>query len=75
VSIAPHTAAHFQAHLVSAFGDAAFAAESVGREDREPIHHRIYRGGAHYKNGMVHLSEGPGFGLEIDWKEVDKLRA
>ena len=75
VSIAPHTATHIHVHLVSAFGDAAFAAESVGRTDRDPIHHRIYKGGTTVKDGMLHLAEAPGFGIEIDWKEVDKLRA
>ena len=76
VVITPHSAPHIHAHLVSAFGDAAFAAESVGREIRHPIHHAIYQGGAHFeKDGMLHLTEAPGFGLEIDWKGVEKLRA
>ncbi|MEA2774916.1 MAG: hypothetical protein QOF90_322, partial [Acetobacteraceae bacterium] len=26
-------------------------------------------------NGMVQLSEAPGFGLEIDWNGVEKFRA
>ena len=76
VVITPHSAPHIHAHLVSAFGDAAFAAESVGRELRHPIHHAIYQGGAHFKkDGMLHLTEAPGFGLEIDWKGVEKLRS
>jgi D-galactarolactone cycloisomerase len=75
VVITPHSAPHIHAHLVSAFGDAAFAAESVGRESRHPIQHAIYRGGAHFKKGMLHLTEEPGFGLEVDWKGVEKLRA
>ncbi len=76
VSVAPHTAAHIHGHLVSAFGDAAFGAESVGRPERHPIHHHIYKGGAEMKkDGMLHLTEAPGFGLEIDWKSVEKFRA
>jgi len=75
VSIAPHSAAHLHAHLVSAFGDAAFAAESHGNPGRHPIHHAIYQGGAHAKDGMVHLTEAPGFGLEIDWTYVEKYRS
>jgi D-galactarolactone cycloisomerase len=75
VVITPHSAPHIHAHLVSAFGDAAFAAESVGRESRHPIHHAIYKGGAHFKDGMLHLTEDPGFGLAVDWKGVEKLRA
>ncbi len=75
VSIAPHSAGHIHSHLVSAFGDAAFAAESIGNPGRHPIHDGIYRGGAEVRNGMVHLTEAPGFGLEIDWQYVEKYRS
>jgi L-alanine-DL-glutamate epimerase-like enolase superfamily enzyme len=75
VSIAPHSAGHLHSHLVSAFGDAAFGAESFGNPNRHPIHEAIFRGGAEVKNGMVHLSEAPGFGLEVDWRGVEKYRS
>jgi len=74
VVVAPHTAAHIHAHLVSAFGDAAFGAESVGDEGQHPVHHQIFSGGAVYRDGRVHLSEEPGFGLAVDWKAVEKLK-
>ncbi|MCS0494481.1 mandelate racemase/muconate lactonizing enzyme family protein [Ancylobacter sp. MQZ15Z-1] len=74
VMVAPHTAAHLHAHLVSALGDAAFAAESVGDPDMHPIHHRIFHGGAQYRDGRVHLTEAPGFGLEVDWRAVEALK-
>jgi L-alanine-DL-glutamate epimerase-like enolase superfamily enzyme len=75
VSIAPHSVGHLHAHLVSAFGDAAFGAESHGDAGRHPIHHAIYRGGAEVRDGMVCLSEAPGFGVEVDWGAVEKFRA
>ncbi len=75
VMIAPHTAAHIHAHIVSAYGDAAFAAESVGDDEMHPIHHRVFSGGAVYREGRVHLSEAPGFGLEVDWDAVARLKA
>ena len=75
VLIAPHSVGKLHAHLVSAFGDAAFAAESHGDHTRHPLHHAIYRGGAEVKKGMAHLTEAPGFGLEIDWSAVEKYRA
>jgi len=74
VAIAPHSAAHIHAHLVSGFGDAAFGAESHGDPDRHPIHHAIHRGGTVVKDGMLHLTEAPGFGMEVDWAEVRRLR-
>ena len=74
VLIAPHSAAHIQAHIASAFGDAAFGAESSGDDRNHPIHHRIFHGGAVHRGGRVHLTESPGFGLEVDWKAVKALR-
>lgn len=66
VFIAPHTAPHLHAHLVAAFGDKAFGAESHGDPDRHPIHHHLYRGGPDFRDGRLHLSDKPGFGIEVD---------
>lgn len=74
VLVAPHSAAHIQAHIASALGDAAFGAESSGDDRSHPIHHRIFQGGAEHRGGRVHLSEAPGFGLEVDWTAVAALR-
>lgn len=74
VLVAPHSAAHIQAHLASALGDAAFGAESSGDDRNHPIHHRIFHGGAVHRDGRVHLTEAPGFGLDIDWAQVKALR-
>jgi D-galactarolactone cycloisomerase len=75
VIIAPHSALHVHAHLASAFGDAAYGAESIGDDGRHPIHHGIHRGGAVVKDGMAHLTEAPGFGMEIDWAFVETCRS
>jgi L-alanine-DL-glutamate epimerase-like enolase superfamily enzyme len=75
VMVSPHSAPHLHAHLVSALGDAAFAAESFGVSDaRHPIQNAIYRGGTDVRNGMVQLGEAPGFGVDIDWQAVKKFR-
>jgi L-alanine-DL-glutamate epimerase-like enolase superfamily enzyme len=47
----------------------------MGNPARHPIHNDIYRGGAHARNGAVYLTEAPGFGVEIDWRHVEKYRA
>ncbi len=75
VLIAPHSVGKLHAHLVSAFGHAAFAAESHGDHTRHPLHRHVYQGGAEVNDGMVCLTEAPGFGLEIDWKAVEHYRA
>jgi D-galactarolactone cycloisomerase len=75
VIIAPHTAPHIHAHLVSAFGPHAFAAESHGDHERNPIHHGLYIGGPTMRDGMLSLSDAPGFGVDIDWGFVKKYQA
>ena len=74
VLIAPHTAPHIHGHLVSAFGDAAFGAESHYGHERRPFQHYLYTQGMSVKDGMVHLTDALGFGAEIDWDYVEKAR-
>jgi D-galactarolactone cycloisomerase len=66
VAIAPHTAPHLHAHLVAAFGDKAFGAESHGDTERHPIQHDLYTGGPEFRNGMLYLGDAPGFGVEVN---------
>lgn len=75
VIIAPHTAPHIHAHLVSAFGTSAFAAESHGDPERNPIHHGLYTDGPTVRNGRLYLNDLPGFGIDIDWGFVKKHQA
>ena len=75
VLIAPHSAPQSHAHLVSAFGEAAFGVESHGDPGRHPIQHGIYKEGIQVRGGMVHLNDLPGVGTEIDWGYVEKHRA
>lgn len=74
VAIAPHTAPHLHAHLVASFGDKAFGAESHGATDRHPIHHDLYAGGPEFRNGMLYLSDAPGFGVEVNYDYLHKYR-
>jgi D-galactarolactone cycloisomerase len=75
VIIAPHTAPHIHAHLVAAFGAHAFAAESHGDPERNPIHHGLYTAGPTMRDGMLYLNDLPGLGVDIDWGFVKKHQA
>jgi len=75
VLVAPHTAPQIHGHLVSAFGDAAFGAESHGGHERHPIQHYLYTNRPEMKDGMVHLNDDPGFGIGINWDYVEKVRS
>ena len=75
VLIAPHTAPQFHAHLVSAFGDAAFGVESHGSHNRHPIQHNLYTQAPEVRDGMVHISDAPGFGIEINHDFLAKFKS
>jgi len=66
VRVAPHSAAHIQAHMLSVFGEATLGAEAAGDHRKHPIHHRIFRGGAEHRGGRVHVSKAAGIGFEVD---------
>src|SRR6185369_15156726 len=67
VMIAPHTAPELHAHLVAALPRCGFGVESHGDAARNPLSHHLLVGGPETRDGFVHLSDKPGFGVEIDW--------
>ena len=75
VCIAPHTAPHIHGHIVSAFGANAFAAESHGDPERNPIHHGLYVHAPEVHDGMLRLNDRPGFGVDVDWTFVKQHQA
>jgi L-alanine-DL-glutamate epimerase-like enolase superfamily enzyme len=61
------------AHLCAAFPGASFGVETSG--NRDPLWLGMYAGRAQIRDSYVHLDETPGFGVEIDWKFIDRYRA
>lgn len=75
VRIAPHLAPEIHAHLVAAFPGAAFGVETHGGPERDPLWFELFSERAQVRDGHVHLSDSPGFGVEIDWNYARKHRA
>jgi L-alanine-DL-glutamate epimerase-like enolase superfamily enzyme len=75
VMIAPHTVPELHAHLVAAFPRCGFGVESHGDAARDPLGFALYTERAAVKDSYLHLSDKPGFGIEIDWKTVKKYAA
>ena len=75
VRIAPHQAPEVHAHLCAAFPDASFGVESHGDPHRDPIWHGMYLERAHIKDSYTYLNDKPGFGIEIDWKFIERHKA
>lgn len=73
VRIAPHQAPELHAHLCAAFPGASFGVESNGKPD--PLWSGMYARRAQIRNSYVQLDDAPGFGIEIDWKFIDRHRA
>ncbi|MBI4195002.1 MAG: mandelate racemase/muconate lactonizing enzyme family protein [Betaproteobacteria bacterium] len=72
VRIAPHQVPELHAHLCAAFPGASFGVESNGVPD--PLWAGMYAQRAQITGGFVHLNEAPGFGVEFDWKFLDRHR-
>lgn len=75
VMIAPHTAPELHAHLVAAFPRCGFGVESHGDAARDPVSAGLYRERPEARDSYIHLSDRPGFGVEIDWEFVERWRA
>ena len=75
VMIAPHTAPELHAHLVAAFPRCGYGVESHGDAARDPVSAGLYSSRAVVRDSHVHLSDRPGFGIEIDWDFVKRHRA
>ena len=72
VRIAPHQAPELHAHLCAAFPHASFAVESNGIPD--PLRSGMYARRAQIRESYVHLEVAPGFGIDLDWKFIDRHR-
>ena len=74
VFVVPHHSPEIHGHLVVALPEIGYCVESHGSDTRDPLRHRVYRSGMEMRDGYLHLSERPGFGLEIDWSAVERYR-
>ena len=74
VFVVPHSAPEIHAHLVAAFPEVGYCVESHGSDTRDPLSHELFAEGVSFRDGYIHLNDKPGFGIEIDWKVVERYR-
>ena len=72
VRIAPHLVPEIHAHLAAAFPRGAFGVESHGGPERDPVWFEMFTERAEVRDGLVHLNDKPGFGVEINWDYVKR---
>ena len=75
VFVVPHHSPEIHGHLVVAMPEVGYCVESHGSDTRDPLRHHLYGGRMEMHDGYLHLDDKPGFGMEIDWKVVERFRA
>ena len=70
----PHTAPELHGHLVLALTRCAWGVESHGGPDSDPLAFGLFQDHPQLRDGYLHLSDKPGFGLEVDWAFVKRYR-
>ena len=74
VWLAPHHDPQIHGHLLSASPN-GFGVESFTRSERDPVWEGLFTNRPEIKNGMLYLTEAPGFGVDINWDFVKRYRA
>jgi D-galactarolactone cycloisomerase len=74
VMIAPHSAPEIHGHLVLGLPRCAFGVESHGGAESDPLAHGLFQEDPEQRDGHLHFGDQPGFGLEPDWKFVERYR-
>ncbi len=72
VMVAPHTAPEIHGHLVLALPRCAFGVELHGGPDTDPLNYGLFHHHPELRDGKLIIGDQPGFGLEPDWKFVER---
>jgi len=74
VIVAPHSAPEIHGHLVLGLPRCAFGVESHGGKESDPLAYGLFQEHPELRDGQLHFDNKPGFGLEPDWKFVERYR-
>ncbi len=71
IQFVPHHDPQVHAHCVAA-SPAGFICESHADPERDPVWFELFEGGPELKEGWLHLSDRPGYGVELNEKAMKK---
>ena len=71
--MAHHEEPQVAPHLLAAVPHGTYV-ECFAEPDRDPLWRKFHVNRAPIKNGVMEVPRGPGFGLELDWKGLEKYR-
>jgi len=73
IQVAYHHDPQVHGHLIAALPH-GFCVESFPSEPRDPFWHQLLTKRPSLEAGMLQLTNDPGFGIDIDWKMVERCR-
>jgi D-galactarolactone cycloisomerase len=73
VRMAHHEEAHISQHLLAAVAHGTYA-ECFAHPERDPVWQAMWANRPPIRDGVMEVSSGPGFGIALDWKMVEKYR-
>jgi L-alanine-DL-glutamate epimerase-like enolase superfamily enzyme len=73
IEMAHHEEAQIASHLLAAVPHGTYA-ECFAHPERDPVWQTMWSNRPPIRNGMMEVSKGPGFGLELDDKMVRRYR-
>jgi D-arabinonate dehydratase len=71
--MAHHEEAQIASHLLAAVPHGTYA-ECFAHPERDPVWQTMWSNRPPIRNGMMEVSKGPGFGLELDAAMIRKYR-
>ncbi len=73
IEMAHHEEPQIATHMLAAVPHGTYA-ECFPNPERDPLWAHFITNRAPIKNGIIEVPQGPGFGLELDWKGLEKYR-
>lgn len=71
VMMVPHHDPQVHGHLVAAVPN-GFGVETFPNPERDPLWQELYTQRPEIRNGILELTDDPGFGFELDWNTVKR---
>lgn len=73
VQMAHHEEPQIASHLLAGVPHGTYV-ECFADPERDPVWQALWANRPHVGDGVMEVSKGPGFGIELDWKMVERYR-
>ena len=73
VELAHHEEPQIAVHMLTAVPNGTYV-ECFPDPERDPLWAGFIKNRAAIRDGIIEVPQGPGFGLELDWQQVEKYR-